>query len=254
MKKSIIYSFIALFALSVGIMGFDVAEPSALEIIKKSDARLKGKSSKSVMTMKIIRPKYTRTMKIKSWAKGDDYSLMLVTSPARDKGSSTLKRKKEMWSWQPRTQRAVKLPPSMMSNSWMGSDLSNDDLVRQSSTVRDYTHKKIGKQKIEGRLCYKIQLTPKPNAPVVWGKVIIWISTKDYLQLKTEFYDDENYLVNTILGKKVKKLGGKLLPSVMEIIPAEEEGHKTILQYNSMQFNTNIKDSFFSVQNMKRVR
>ena len=254
MKKITIYSVLALFLIGIGAMSFENAEPTALEIIKKTDSKLRGNSSQSEMTMKIVRPKYTRTMKIKSWAKGDDYSMMLMKYPVRDKGGATLKRKKEMWSWQPRAQRVIKMPPSMMMQSWMGSDLTNDDLVRQSSTVRDYTHKKLKKEKLEGRLCYQIELTPKPNAPVVWGKVIMWVDVKDYLQMKTEFYDEDEYLVNTILGKKVKKLGGKLLPSLMEIIPADEEGHKTTLEYTSMKFNVKLKDSFFSVQNMKRLR
>ena len=254
MKKITFYSLIALFAIGIGVMSFDFAEPTAVEIIKKADQKLRGASSKSEMTMKIVRPKYTRTMKIKSWAKGDDYAMMLITSPARDKGTATLKRKKEMWSWQPRAQRVVKMPPSMMMQSWMGSDLTNDDLVRQSSIIRDYNHKKLAKEKVDGTLCYKLQLIPKTDAPVVWGKIEIWIDTKDFNQLKTKFYDEDEYLVNTMLGKKVKNLGGKNLPSIMEIIPADEEGHKTVLEYNSMQFNVKLSESFFSVQNMKRLR
>ncbi len=254
MKKITAFAFIALMAMSVGFMSFDFQNPTALDIIKKADEKLRGKSSQSTMTMKIVRPKYTRTMKLKSWSKGTDYSLMLVTSPARDKGTATLKRKKEMWSWQPRIKRTIKMPPSMMMQSWMGSDITNDDLVRQSSIVKDYTHKKLGKETIEKRSCYKIELTPKPDAPVVWGKIEIWIDTEEYMQMKTKFYDEDGYLVNTMLGKDVKKFGTKTLPATMEIIPADEKGHKTVLTYNALKFDVNLEDSFFSIQNMKKVR
>jgi outer membrane lipoprotein-sorting protein len=254
MKKITAIAFIALMAVSVGLMNFDFKEPTALEIIKKADAKLRGKSSQSSMTMKIVRPKYTRTMKLKSWSKGNDYAMMLVTYPARDKGTTTLKRKKEMWSYQPRVNRVIKMPPSMMMQSWMGSDITNDDLVRQSSIVRDYKHKKLGKEKVEGRMCYKLELTPKPDAPVVWGKIRMWIDTKEFMQMKTKFYDEDGYLVNTMKGKKVKKFGSKTLPSVMEIIPADEKGHKTVLTYNTLKFNVALKDSFFSKQNMKKVK
>jgi len=159
-----------------------------------------------------------------------------------------------MWNWQPTIDRVIKMPPSMMSQSWMGSDFTNDDLVKQSSIVVDYEHKLLGKEEIEGYECYQLELIPHEDAPVVWGKIIIWVSTKEYMQLKTEFYDEDDYLVNTILGKEVKVLGGKLLPARMEVIPADEEGHMTIIEQLSLNFDDPIKDAFFSVQSMKRAR
>jgi outer membrane lipoprotein-sorting protein len=193
-------------------------------------------------------------MKMKSWSKGDDLSLIVITAPARDKGMGFLKRGNEMWNWQPSIDRTIKLPPSMMLQSWMGSDFTNDDLVKQSSLVVDYTHKMLGKETVEKRECYKIQLTPLENAPVVWGKVIMWIDTEEYMQMKVEFYDEDDYLVNTMLGKNIKILGGKLLPSIMEVIPEAEEGNKTVIEYLSLDFNQKTKDDFFSIQNLKRVR
>jgi outer membrane lipoprotein-sorting protein len=191
---------------------------------------------------------------MKSWSKGNDYSLTLVTAPARDKGTAFLKRDQEIWNWQPTIDRVIKMPPSMMMQSWMGSDLKNDDLVRESSIVEDYSHRLLGEESVEGLTCYKIELIPQEDAPVVWGKVISWIDKSDFMQLKTEFYDEDDYLVNTIYGKAVKTMDGKKLPSVMEVVPAEEEGHKTILEYVSLEFDDPIPTSFFSIQNMKRVR
>ncbi|MEM1218837.1 MAG: outer membrane lipoprotein-sorting protein [Bacteroidota bacterium] len=232
----------------------NTGDPDAKEIIRKSDEKLKGKTNTSTLKMTIVRPSWQREMIMKSWAKGDEYSLILVTSPARDKGTAFLKREQEMWNWQPTIDRSIKMPPSMMSQSWMGSDFTNDDLVKQSSIVVDYNHKLLGKEIIEGRECYKLELIPLEDAAVVWGKILIWIDTQEYMQMKTEFYDEDFYLVNTMLGKEVKELGGKLLPSILEVIPADEEGHKTIIEYMSLDFGSEIKDSFFSIQNMKRVR
>lgn len=227
---------------------------TAKEIVQKMDENAFGGRLKSTMKMTIIRPTWTRTMALKSWADGDDYSLILITSPAREKGISYLKRAKEMWNFQPSIDRTVKMPPSMMMQSWMGSDFKNDDLVRQSSIVEDYTHKLLGKETIDGRECYKIEMIPDEDAPVVWGKVIIWIDVKDFLNLKTEHYDEDNDLVDTILGEDVQKMGGRTLPARMVLLPADETGHKTIMEYQSIEFDTKFEDRFFSTQNMKRVR
>ena len=118
----------------------------------------------------------------------------------------------------------------------------------------DYTHKMLVSETLEGRDCHKIELIPLEEAPVVWGKVIMWIDKTEYMQLKVEFYDEDNYLVNTMRGKDIKMLGGKLLPSILEIIPEEEEGHKTVIEYLTLDFSKKMKDSFFSIQRMKRVR
>ncbi len=227
----------------------------ATEIIRKTDEKARGvESSQGLMRMTIVRPSWSREIEIKSWSKGRDYSLMLITAPARDQGTAFLKRDKEIWNWQPSIDRAIKLPPSMMMQSWMGSDFTNDDLVRESSIVVDYTHELLGSEIIEGMDCYKIQLNPKPEAPVVWGKVITWIEKKELLQLKTEFYDEDEYLVNTMYGKNVRMLGGRLLPTRLEMVPAEEEGKMTVVEQLDLAFDDPISENFFSIQNMKRVR
>lgn len=226
----------------------------ATDIIQKSEDKLRGLSSYAELSMKIIRPDWTREIKMKSWSKGTKYSLILMTYPARDKGAAFLKRGNEMWNWQPSIDRTIKLPPSMMLQSWMGSDFTNDDLVKQSSLIVDYTHKILPSESVEDRDCHKIELIPLEDAPVVWGKVIMWIDKAEYMQMKVEFYDEDDYLINTMRGKKVKMLGGKLLPSILEIIPEEEEGHKTVIEYITLDFSKKMKDSFFSIQSMKRVR
>ncbi len=224
------------------------------EIMQKSDEKVRGDYNQGEIKMTIIRPEWTREVQMKSWSSGEDYSLILVTAPARDRGTAFLKRDTEMWNWQPTIDRTIKMPPSMMSQSWMGSDFTNDDLSRGTSTVNDFTQSIVSEENIDGRDCWILELVPKEGVPVVWGKIKTWIDQKDFIQMKTEFYDEDDYLVNTMLGKDIQELGGKLLPRILEVIPAEEEGHKTVIEYLSLSFDEPLKDSFFSIQNMKRVR
>jgi len=241
--------------LSGIILATALCAQDAKQIVRLADERARGiQSSRGVMKMTIVRPEWSREVTIKAWSKGRDYSLMLVTDPPRDKGTAFLKRKSEIWNWQPSIDRTIKLPPSMMMQSWMGSDFTNDDLVRESSVIEDYEHYLLGSEYIGDKDCYKIRMDPKPQAPVVWGKVIVWIEKNDYLQLQTEFYDEDDYLVNTMYGKNIRELGGRLLPTVMEMVPAEEEGKKTMIEQVELIFDEDIPDDFFSIQNMKRVR
>lgn len=226
----------------------------ATEIIRKADEKMKGQSSAGTFTMEIVRPSWKRSISMKSWTKGDDYSLTLITAPASEKGKAFLMRGNEIWNWVPTVDRVIKLPPSMMMQSWMGSDFTNDDLVKQSSIVTDYEHKIVGEEKIEGRDAWIIELTPKPNAPVVWGKVRTWITKNDYLQLKAEYYDEDDFLVNTLKASDIKELGGRTIPTRLEMIPEDKPGHKTIMIYENMQFDQDIPESYFSIQNMKRVK
>ena len=227
---------------------------SAKEIIQKADEKVRGDHSQAQLKMTIVRPDWSREIQLKSWSVGEKYSLILVTAPARDKGTAFLKREREMWNWQPRINRSIKMPPSMMSQSWMGSDFTNDDLSRASSTVHDYTQSIKGEEEVGGRICWVIDLVPREGVAVVWGKIKMWIDQEEFIQVKTEFYDEDDYLVNTMRGKEISNLGGRMLPKILEVTPAEEQGHKTIIEYITLDFNTPIKEKFFSIQNMKRVR
>jgi outer membrane lipoprotein-sorting protein len=193
-------------------------------------------------------------MTVKSWTKGKDWVIILVTAPAKDKGVVYLKRKKEVWNWIPSIERNIKLPPSMMSQSWMGTDFTNDDLVKEASIVEDYNHSLIGDTIIEGRTCYKIQMLPKPAAAVVWGKLLMCIDKKDLLMLQVKYFDEDGILINTMLASDVKMFGSTLLPARLEMIPANKTGNKTILIYNSLQFDKPIDDNFFTTQHMPKVQ
>ena len=228
---------------------------TATEIVRKADEKFNGeKSGISTMVMIIVRPSWQRTVEFKSWTMGRENSLTLITAPAKDVGQTFLKRSQEMWSWNPSINRLIKLPPSMMSQGWMGSDYTNDDILKESSVVTDYTHEIVGEETIDGRLCYKINMVAKENAGVVWGHQIRWIDKKELLVLKTELYDEDGYLVRTELGSEIKVMDGRVIPTRIELIPAEEKGNKTIVEIKDIKFNVTIEDSFFSQQNMKRLR
>ena len=226
---------------------------TAKEIVTRAENNIRGLSSKIEMTIKIIRPTWTRSMNVKSWSKGEQYSMSLITTPANDAGTVFLKRIKEIWNWVPSIERVVKLPPSMMAQSWMGTDFTNDDLVKASSRIDDYNQKIVGDSIIEGRKCWKIEMIPLPQAAVVWSKVNIWIDQKDYLELRLEYYDEDNKLVNILQCSDVRNIGGRLIPCKLEMVPAQKKGQETVITYNSAIFNEPISDDFFTTQNMKKV-
>lgn len=224
-------------------------------ILKKSEEVRRGtESAQAEMTMTIVRPTWKRSMSMKMWSRGDEYAMVLVTAPARDKGMSTLKIEDEVWNYMPSIGRTVKLSRSMMSQSWMGSDFTNNDLVQEVSVITDYDHKMLPEKVIEGRKCWTLELIPHEDVAVVWGKVVITIDQKDYLQLRSEFYDEDGILVNVMEASKIMEMGGHTIASRLEMIPVEEDGHKTVMEYTSLKFDQDIEKSFFSVQNMQRVR
>lgn len=226
----------------------------AKSIVKKANDLLRSKSSYSDVTMKVIKQDWAREFSMKVWAIEPDYSLVLITAPASDKGTVTLKRGQQVWNWIPNIRREIKIPPSMMLQSWMGSDFTNDDLVRESSIVEDYDHSIIDTEKYAGYECYKIQLNPKPDAGVVWGKILSWITKEGFMEIKAEYYDEDDYLVKSMTGSEIKPLGGRTIPTHWEMIPEDKPGQKTTMDYKDIEFNAKIDQSFFSKQNMKRVR
>ncbi|MBT8181189.1 MAG: outer membrane lipoprotein-sorting protein [Eudoraea sp.] len=226
----------------------------ASEIIKKVDQKMRGNSSSSNMTMKIVRPDWSREISMKGWSLGTDFSLILITAPARDQGTGFLKRDKELWNWQPTIDRVIKLPPSMMTQSWMGSDFTNDDLVKESSIVNDYDHFIRGDTTITARDAWKLELIPKEGAPVVWGRILIYVSKDDYIELLIKYYDEDDFLINTMILSDIREMGGRVIPARMDMIPAENPEHRTVIYYNDIQFDIGISEDFFSIQKMKRIR
>jgi len=227
---------------------------TATEIVKKSDLKMRGLSSYTELTMQIVRPSWTREMRMKAWSKGQDYSLVLVTAPAQEKGSSSLKRHKEMWNWVPAIERIIKIAPSMLGQSWMGSDFTNDDLINQSSIVVDYTHKILREEMYDKVMSWVIEARPLPDAPVVWGRLVLWVSQRAYNQRKVVYYDEYDELINTMSTYDVKTLGGREIPTRQEMQPADKPGQKTVMLLHRAEFDFDIPATFFSLQNLKDLR
>jgi len=228
---------------------------SALEVVKKADEKFNGeKSSFMLMSMTIVRPSWQRTVEFKNWSLGRDFALTLITAPAKESGQTFLKRLTEMWNWNPAINRLIKLPPSMMSQGWMGSDYTNDDILKESSVVNDYTHMFEGEENIGGRDCFRIKMNSKEDASVIWGSQVRWIDKKDFLLMKAELYDEDGELVRTETGSEIKVMDGRTIPTKLELQPADEPGNRTVVLIKEIKFNIPLQESFFSQQNMKVVR
>lgn len=231
-----------------------VKAQSPSEIIERMEDVMRGESSYAEMTMTIERPRYTRNVSMRAWAMGEDYSLILITAPARDQGTTFLKRENEIWNYVPNIDRTIKMPPSMMSQSWMGSDFTNDDLVRESSTAEDYEHRILREEEYNGREAWVLELIPKPDTPIVWGKVLIWVDKEHYIQLRVENYDQRDELANTIEFSDIGEMGGRIFPAKMALTPADKPEQRTIMEYENLEFDVDVSESFFTQQNMRRIR
>lgn len=243
-----------LFSIFIFHFSFSLsAELAPQKILKKMEQNMRGDSSYAEMTMIIERSRYTRSISLRAWALGDDYSMVFVTAPPRDEGTVFLKRKNEIWNYLPRIERTIKLPPSMMSQSWMGSDFSNDDLIRDSSLINDYTHEIIVVESYESRQAWILELTPKEKAAVVWGKVRIWVCKEDFIQLKVKNFDQDGELSQTIRFEEIKKFNDRNLPSRLVLTPHLKD-QRTILKYQKLVFGIDKEEDFFSQRNMRRLR
>lgn len=249
---------VRIFIISICAILFVSVRPSqeiaAKEVVRIADNNMRGNTSQADITITIVRPNWQREMEMKTWTKGDDYTLILVKAPAKEKGIAFLKRKKEVWNWVPAIERTIKLPPSMMSQSWMGTDFTNDDLVKEASSVEDYEHRHLGRENLNGKECYKIEMVPKPSAAIVWEKVIVWIDTQDFLQLKAEFYDEDGELVNIMNSSDIKMFASRKVTAQIEMIPTDKEGYKTVIRYNHLLYDEEIPDNFFTTRNMTQLK
>ena len=225
---------------------------TAEEIVKKAEDLLKGKTAHGIMEMTIKTPDFERTLKMESWWIGNEKALIVIKSPRREAGNKTLKIKNEIWNYLRNTETTIKIPPSMMLQSWNGSDFTNDDLVRESNLAKDYNQKVLGEETINGEKCWKIELDPKPNAPVVWGKLYYWIRQKDYVPSTVQYFDEKGNLIRYIVYSDVKKFGSRTLPAVWTMYNKTKEGHSTTIKLLEMELDINIPDRIFSFQELER--
>ncbi len=228
-----------------------VAEtPDVEEIIKRSEDTLRGDTSYARLAMTVQTPRWTRSMEMESWSKGTEKSFIVITAPKKDAGITFLRIKSEMWQYVPRIEKVIKIPPSMMLQSWMGSDFTNDDMVRESSMADDYDKKLTG----QTASAWSITLIPRPDAPVVWGKIVLEIDKKNYLPAKLQYYDEDMILIREFLYEDVKTINGRPVPMLWKIIPKTEDkqGHTTIIEVRDIWFDRPINESLFSTRSLKQ--
>ena len=229
------------------------AEEDAREIVEQAFDYWRGLSSVARFSMTIHRPDFQRSMVMKGWTKGRQSSLFFVEKPAKDAGNGTLKKGREMWSYNPKINRVIKLPPSMMSQSWMGSDFSNDDLAKSDSVLDDYLHTVKGREVVSGLTVYTIQSLAKEIAPVVWGKQELVIR-EDGVLLKQSFYDEEMVLVKEMTAEKIQQFDGRPFPRIWTMRPVEKKDRYTRLEYMELRFGDVLDDRLFTLASLKNRR
>jgi outer membrane lipoprotein-sorting protein len=221
-----------------------------VEIMTKMDELYRSESSYSEVEMKIITPNWQRTLEMKIWTQGLEKTLIRILSPKKEKGMGTLRIGNEMWNYLPKTNKVMKIPPSMMMGSWMGSDFTNDDLVEEFTYIDDYTYEWAEVENPEKDVLY-IKAIPREDLPVVWGHLVMAIRGAEYIPLWEKYYDEKGRLIRTMTFSEVQQFGKRLLPATMMVIPANKEGHSTSVRYTSATFDQSIEDNVFSLRNLR---
>lgn len=232
--------------------GAYAAPPDAHELVVKTDQALRGKTQQGKASMTVRTPDWERTLEMEYWSVNPDKSFIRITAPAKEEGIATLRIESSMWNYLPKVERVIKIPPSLMLQPWMGSDFTNDDLVKESSLVHDYTHEIVGEVEEGGDACYRVLATPKPDAPVVWGKLMLVIRKSDALPRKEEFYDEKGKLNKVLSYEDIRDAGGRNYPMRWKMVSVTKPGHETVLEYSDLQFDHRIPERIFTQENMKR--
>jgi outer membrane lipoprotein-sorting protein len=248
--KSFVLSFAVLaFAFTAGSVR---AAPDATELIKKSEFQTRGKSVESDMSMTVIRGTTTRNLEIKVWAEGNDKAVVKILAPAKDRDTGNLRIKFDLWQYLPNLERTIKIPPSMMLQSWMGSDFTNDDLVKTTSVSRDYTHKLLGEEVFNGMKTFKIECTPKKDAPIAWGKIIMWVRNPDAVPVKNEFYTESGELAKISIGTDLKTFGAHTVATKLSMKLPRKPDHETRIDYKDLRFDRDIPANTFTQEFLKK--
>jgi len=251
---TITLSLVTLFLLTLAVPFSESLSENVTsqQILDKIDKMYRGKSSIGTYLMKIKTTHWERNLRIKSWTRDLDYTLIRIEYPKKEKGVATLKVENNLWNYLPKIKRVIKVPSSLMMGSWMGSHFTNDDLVKESTLANDYNHRITFEGMRDGQEVYEITLLPKEEAAVVWGKIIILIRKKDLMPLYQEYCDEKEKPVRQMILSDIKKMGGRLLPSRMKVIPYDKPGEFTEIIYLDIAFDMELPETFFSLRNLKQ--
>jgi outer membrane lipoprotein-sorting protein len=223
---------------------------SIQEVVRKIDELYRADSSYAEVEMEIVTPHWQRTLRMNFWTEGKTKTFIRILAPAKEAGVATLRLSNEMWNYLPRANKVIKIPPSMMMSSWMGSDFTNDDLVKEYTMLDDYEYEFIHPQDAQPDLLY-ISMKPKEGIPVVWAKIIVAVKKENYLPLWDRYYDEKDRLMRIVNFKDVKRMGGRMIPSVMEVLPQDKKDQKTVLRYLKAEFDGTLPGEIFSLRNLQ---
>jgi outer membrane lipoprotein-sorting protein len=228
------------------------AELGPRELLDRVDDVYRGKSSHGEMTMKVVTRHWSRQLTMEVWSKGDKRSLVRILSPLKEKGTATLMVDNNIWNFLPKVQRVIKIPSSMMGSSWMGSHFTNDDLIKKNRMAEDFTFRKTFAGKREGRSLIEITLVPRPEAAIVWGKVVVEVDVETCLPRRELFYDEDTKLARTMVFSDVRQVNGRRLPLAVKVYPADKPGEFTEVRYDEIEFDVAADDAIFSLRNLQR--
>ena len=245
---------VASFSVSASTPGPAAPRQSPAEIIDQVDRLMRGESSHGMATMEIVTEHWSRALTMEVWSLGTDYSLVRVSAPAKEAGTATLKANRDIWNYLPKVDRTVKIPASMMSGAWMGSHFTNDDLIKDRRLVDDYEIEIAFDGERDGETVWEFTLTPRPDAPVVWGHIEYVIRQDDLMPLSARFFDEDGELSRTMEFTDFTDMGGRLVPALMTMHPADKPGETTSMRYSDLEFDIDIDESFFSLQTLRRRR
>ncbi len=219
------------------------------KIVKEIDELYRTETSYALVEMNIITPHWERTLKMKVWTEGMEKTFIRILEPAKEEGVGTLRIGNEMWNYLPKTNKVIKIPPSMMMSSWMGSDFNNDDLVREFTWTKDYNYSLFRPDTAKEELLY-IELIPKPDRPIVWGRVVLAARRSDYIPVWEKYYDETGKLMRVMNFKDITMMDGRKIPTVLELLPQNEEG-KTVLHYLEADFDAELPRDIFTLRNLR---
>lgn len=243
----VVFTLLAFFSLNAQGSGEQI---TARKIIEKIDQLYRSESSYAEMQMEILTPHWERTLRMKIWTKGKDYTFIRILEPNKERGVGTLRIENDMWNYLPKTNKVIKVPPSMMMSSWMGSDFTNDDLVDEFSLLEDYHYRIIHPEDAEKDRIY-IEAIPKEGLPIVWEKVIMTVRRSDYIPVQDKFYDENGELMRIMNYRDITVFDNREIPAVIELIPRKKKGHKTVLRYLKLEFNINIGKDIFTLRHLR---
>lgn len=246
-RLACVFGIILILCMPVRVLAIEVSD-----IIRHIDELWRGETSKANMSMTVNTSRYQRSMTMDAWSMGQEYSLIIIKKPVKDKDIATLKVEQNIWNYLPKINRVTKVPSSMMSGSWMGSHFTNDDLVKESTFLKDYTSRITFDGERDGRLVFEISSVPVENAAVVWGKVVTLVDQHTLAPVTSLYYDEDGLLVRTISFDRFEKLGNKTVPMKMSLQPEDKPAESTVIVYHKIEFGVPLDQAFFSLKNLKR--